>query len=179
MAFVDQFALALLRVANGLLYLNAAWACYRYFDSYTEGTTRMLLPTASDRVVRLLSWAGIAVMTFGGLTMVTGYFVRIGGLLLAGFLVGGTIIHYRLRNQAPLLRAGVIPGLRDEVASWDLLDGTAKKSTPKPEALAELDELSSSCYGAHNGEWLKNLVLLTLAVFFVLCGWKSWHSLFE
>jgi uncharacterized membrane protein YphA (DoxX/SURF4 family) len=176
---IDQIAIIMLRIANGALYMNAAWACYRYFDSYTVGTTRMLLPTASERLVRLLSWAGCVVLAVGGLTMVTGYFVRIGGLLLVGFLVGGVIIHYRLRNQAPQLRAGVVPGLREDIRRWDLLAEVSKRTSPKPEPLASLDELAASCYGAHNGEWLKNLVLLVLSLFFVLYGWKSWRSLIE
>lgn len=174
---LDHLAFVILRIANGALYLNAAYACIKYWDSYTIQTTRVLIPDASEGMVKFLSGIGCMIMAIGGLTMVTGYFVRIGGLLLVGFIIGGTIIHYRLRNQVPELRAGVVPGFKNEIMQWEMLDAAVKNSTPKPRPLAMLDELTGSCYGAHNGEWIKNLVLLAISLFFVLDGWNSWYSL--
>jgi hypothetical protein len=171
MRFNELIAWRFLGAAQGAFYLNAAYACVQFWDGYTVPTTKVLV--ADERMAVIGSAIGCAVMAIGGLCYLTGYWVRIGALLLVGFLAGGTIIHYRMEKQSAELQNQVQGGLGTAAAT----PNAGNASTPDP--AKALSELAGSCQGAHRSSWLKNLVLLALALFYVIFGWNGPSSLFQ
>jgi hypothetical protein len=167
MRFNELFAWRFLGAALGAFYLNAAYSCVQFWDGYTVPTTKILVP--DDRMAVIASVIGCLIMAIGGLCYLTGYWVRIGAILLVGFLAGGTIIHYRMEMQAAALQDAVKAGLASP---------GAENEPPSPPVKA-LAELTGSCQGAHHSSWLKNLVLLAIALFYVIYGWAGPRSLIE
>jgi len=151
-----DIASLILRAAFSGLFLNAAYQCARFFD-LTAADTSLLV---GERWKRPAAAVGIGMMLLGGLSVLFNYKIRLGAGLLAVFLIGGTIIHRRQE----LLSAT----LREQLRS-------ATESTAWP----TVDALAGLAMGGHFTSWLKNLVLLGVALYFVLNGFQGICSLFE
>ena len=108
-------------------------------------------PILFPKYGRLFAYGGIAIMGFGGLSVLLGLCGRVGGAMLAVFLVMGAMIHF--------LQMGRV----------DKLSVTIKERLPT-ELQDTLTTLTASARLAHYSSALKNLALAAVAIFFAMVG---------
>ncbi len=137
------------RASYSWVFLNAAWQCgkNRAGVDWTIAESEIIF----GRFAPVLGPIGIVVMAVGGLSILFGIFAEIGGVLLASFLVPGTVIHLRKRSEA----RGLADALRSELGSSHL------ESLDKLTVLAVLGHYSSA---------MKNVSLIGPAVYFAVMG---------
>jgi uncharacterized membrane protein YphA (DoxX/SURF4 family) len=152
MEYINLAGWLALRLGVGLLFLNAAWACGKNAAArqWTIEETAILFRPPLAKPFALI---GIGVMGLGGLLVLLGLFGRVGGLMLAGFLVPGAVIHFRKRNEADVLAAELRP------------------LTTVPD---RLDVLHVSARLGHHSSALKNLALVGVTLFMAAVGTGPW-----
>jgi uncharacterized membrane protein YphA (DoxX/SURF4 family) len=145
------FAWLLFRATYSWVFLNAAWQCgkSRAGIEWTIAESSILF----GRMATVLGPLGILVMAFGGLSILLGAFAELGGIMLAMFLVPGTVIHLRKRREAASLAGNIRSRLEAGSPPMQSLDALT--------VLADLGHYSSA---------MKNISLLGPAVFFAVMG---------
>ena len=140
-----------IRIAIAFLYLYAGYMNCRNKESiqWTIDNIKILFKNTPFQDIPILAkyaaYSGIFIMFIGGMSILLGIGARLGSLLLILFTIGGTIIHYRQRNEA-----------RD----------MALKNTTN----AELSSLAWSAFSAHFANILKNLSLILILCFICFYG---------
>jgi uncharacterized membrane protein YphA (DoxX/SURF4 family) len=142
-----DWPMLLLRLGVGGLFVYAAYLCTLSFDG-TASDTALLV---GERLKKPAAVVGILVMLLGGLSVLFDYRMRLGAAMLAGFLVGGTIIHRQLAISSF--------GLRDRINS--AISGAPSSSVDSLAGLASVGHVSSG---------LKNLALLGVVLYLVFKG---------
>jgi uncharacterized membrane protein YphA (DoxX/SURF4 family) len=144
----------ILRIAYGGLFIFTAWTLATGWD-WTVANTAVLFGAAR---AKLFSVGAIATMSIGGMLIVLGFFGRLGALMLLVFLILGTMIHVKERDQVP----GLAQALRDNAkAAGHQLDGSDETT---------LMTLQVSAFSAHVANVYKNVCLAGIALFFILVG---------
>jgi hypothetical protein len=158
-----------LRLGVGLLFLNAAWACGKNTAArkWTEIETAILVPPP---YAKLCSLIGIMTMGLGGTSVLFGLYGELGGLMLAGFLVPGAMIHFRKMKEVDALVAQLRPPAS--------VPAPAVAPTPPADApLGPLDVLAVSARLGHYSSALKNLALVGVMLLIAAVGTGPWSLL--
>ena len=130
---------------NSLENLNCGWRCLPFHNRYAISHR-----SAGEEIKKLSSRAGIAIMGVGGLSILLGVMPRLGGAMLAAFV---------LERGHSLQADG--PGRCDvHTLGSRLPDG----------ADGVLQTLQVSARLGHKSSALKNLALAAVGLFFVLSG---------
>ncbi len=146
----EELGWIVLRIGFAWLFLNAAWACGKDAAArqWTADETSILFP----RHAMLFALGGIATMGLGGLFVLLGGWIgRLGGAMIAGFVVMGAIIHLRQMKRADDLAARLRvekSGINDEV----------------------LTTLTVSARLGHKSSALKNFAIAAVGLFIALAG---------
>lgn len=138
-----------LRVAIGVLFINAAWACGKDEAAikWTEQETSILFP----RYSRLFAIGGILIMGLGGASILLGMKPCFGGTALAIFVILGATIHLRQMNKA------------------DSIGLQIKEQLHQTNNLL-VETLTTSAHLAHYSSALKNYALAGVLIFVAIIG---------
>ncbi len=136
----------ILRVSYGLLFLYTASTLIRGW-AWTVAHTAILFGKQS----KLFATGAIVLMIGGGLSMVLGLLTPLGAIMLIAFVGPGAVIH-----------------AREQKLALTMLDQIVDSVPPDKQPV--LREIAWSAFGAHFANVLKNLVLISVAVFFLLAG---------
>lgn len=115
----------------------------------TVQTTALLFPSQS----KFLAVASVAVMGIGAFSILLGCYGQVGAAGLLVFCVGGSVIHYRLADQAKRAH------LSEQASSAD------RRAMTQLSTLAVVGHVTSA---------EKNFVLAAVALLFLLTGTGPW-----
>ena len=147
----NDLAHLILRVSVAWVFLYAAWGNTSTAAAWqwTKGESALFYPNVAEplrsKLALISAIIGMALMYFGGLSLLLGLEPRLGGLAVAAFSLMGMRVHAIRRNDA----------LR-----------TATSNTS--------DVMAWSAYGAHIAAGLKNWALIGAGLFITLTGGGAW-----
>ena len=136
------------RVGFGVFFLLAGLGHLFGFQTTVDGAGILI---RDEGMARVAAGAAVVLLLGGGLSVATGYRVRVGGALLVLFLVPATLIHVLVMEMA--------------VNAASLLQAEAATA-----AQQTIETLRGMAVQGHQANVMKNLVLMLAAVRFALCG---------
>ena len=153
MNILNNFDAGVLFVRAGIsfLYLYAAYRNSRDKASiqWTIDTTTVLFRNTkyqnNAEFIRLCTYVGIVLMYLGGISVLLGIEGRTGALMLALFTIGGTVIHPRQQMDAQRIALENASDMKVAAPAW-------------------------SAFAAHFANVLKNICLILVLIFIILCG---------
>lgn len=154
---VENIAWIAFRLLFSVVFLNAAWQCGKSAEgrAWTVEESKILFGNAA----KFFAPIGILIMGFGGISILFGVLAEIGGALLSGFLLLGTLIHLRHSKNASALLNSLL----------DTLDDGAES-----ERSEMLQTLATSAQLGHYSSAMKNMSLMGPSVFFTVMGSGPW-----
>jgi hypothetical protein len=141
---MDMVAWLVLRVVFAWLFLMPLPGLLKDFKGSMQ-LTRLLVPVMTP----LFTVVMLLIMFVGSLSVLFGFYAQIGGLLLALYSLGGSVVHEKLAKQC---QSAVLSGDASDA------DNTVLSNT--------------GCLGfvGHHSSAQKNIVLAGVGIFFLLMG---------